>query len=93
MPFQPGQIGNPTGTNGNTKDWAGAIKRALARKGEGDYHQGLNKLADALLVKAEDGDMAALKEVGDRLDGKPAQTLEGNPDAPLNMNIGWMHSK
>lgn len=81
MPFQPGQIANPTGANGNTRDWQGAIKRACARRGEGDYHAGLNRLAEKLLDACEVGELPALKELGDRLDGKPAQSIDlGNRD-------------
>lgn len=44
----------------------------------------LRRVAVALLDKAYEGDMAAVKEVADRLDGKPAQestvTLENKRD-------------
>jgi len=82
--------GAPIGSNNATKNkpWADAIKRAIARRAEGEF-AGINKLADKLLDKAEEGDMAALKELGDRLDGKPAQTIAGDPDAPQHMVIGW----
>ena len=38
---------------------------------------------------AEDGDVAALREVGDRLDGKPAQQvqIQGDADQPLVARI------
>jgi len=39
------------------------------------------QLADALLAKALEGDVAALKEVGDRIEGKVAQAIiGGDPD-------------
>lgn len=61
------------------KVWSDAIRKALA----GDKTR-INRLAQALLDKAESGDMAALKELGDRLEGKPVQAHEvggdeGNP--------------
>lgn len=81
MPFEPGKSGNPGGRP-VTKPWADAIKRALARRADDDGRS-LNGLADRLLDKALEGDMSALKELGDRLDGKPAQTIAGDADAPL----------
>lgn len=87
-------MANPTGKNGREqKPWADAIKRALARA-ELDPARGgrdINKLAEQLLDKAADGDMGALKELGDRLDGKPAQSVDlgGDPDKPLITEIRW----
>jgi len=37
-------------------------------------------LMDALLDKALDGDIAAIKEVFDRIDGKPKQAIIGGDD-------------
>lgn len=69
-------VRNPTGKNGREqKPWADAIKRALARA-EHDpkgAHRRLNALAEQLLDKAAIGDLAAIKELGDRLDGRAPQ--------------------
>jgi hypothetical protein len=51
--------------------WAGAIRRALA-----EDREALQIAARALITKCKDGDLAAIKELGDRLDGKAAQSLE-----------------
>lgn len=76
MPWQPGQSGNPSGRV-RSKPFSEALNRALA---QGDPER-LRRLAEVLLDKAADGDMAAIKEVADRLDGKPAQSLSvGNED-------------
>ena len=42
---------------------------------------------DVLRAKALDGDMAAMRELFDRLEGKPAQQvqLSGDADAPLKI--------
>ena len=39
--------------------------------------------------KAIGGDMAAIKEIGDRLDGRPAQQIQatGDDDGPLIVEI------
>lgn len=72
------------------KIWRDAIHRAVKRKleGKGDP-QALDKLADALVAKGLEGDVSALKEIGDRLDGKPKQQIEhsGEDGGPLQVNI------
>jgi hypothetical protein len=55
--------------------WAEAIKRAIKRRQEKDP-LALERLADVLLSKCYEGDLAAIKELGDRLDGKPKQQLD-----------------
>lgn len=69
------------------KIWADAVRRAVMRRLENEEGkpQKIERLADNLVQMALDKDMGALKEIGDRLDGRPAQstTLEGNPDKPL----------
>jgi len=54
------------------KVWSAAIQRVLARDKEG-----MEALARALINKAKDGDIQALKEIGDRLEGKVPQAIEG----------------
>lgn len=66
------------------KVWAAAIARALDRRKPADERiKVIDELADKLIDSCLMGDLAALKELGDRLDGKPAQTIGGDPDAPL----------
>ena len=40
---------------------------------------------ELMLQLAADGDMAAIKEIGDRLDGKPTQQIAGDPDNPVTL--------
>jgi len=78
-------LGNTNGAKG--KEWRNAIRRALAHK-HGDVQSGLLAIAAKLVEAAENGDMAALKEIGDREDGKPAQVVGGDPDgAPISQNL------
>jgi len=62
------------------KVWAEAIKRALAKRSKIDQHEAIDALAEKLLDVAMTGDLAAIKEFGDRMDGKPGQQVhvEGN---------------
>ncbi len=67
------------------KIWADAIKRAISRRAEGNLNHGLDTLADKFVVSCLAGEQWALKELGDRLDGKPAQAHVGGgaEDAPI----------
>jgi hypothetical protein len=60
------------------KQWQMALERALDKRGAGDRRAALDDLAERLLQQAEAGEGWALKELGDRLDGKPAQAIVGD---------------
>lgn len=63
------------------KRWTQAIERALEKRSRGDMVKALDELAEKLLVAADSGEQWALKELGDRLEGKPAQAIEASgPD-------------
>ena len=64
--------GQPGNTNAaKSKLWVAAINKYVVQNPEE-----LAKAAKALVTKAVEGDVAAMRELGDRLDGKAAQTLE-----------------
>ena len=69
-------IGRPVGTT-HDKLWRSAIVRAVKRRtgGKGSPRH-LDRLASVLVREGGNGNVAAIKEVGDRLDGKPAQLPE-----------------
>lgn len=67
--------GAPKGNKNSTRDkraWTNAIRRAVAQR-DGDA---LNALADKLIDMALSGDLAAMRELGDRIEGKPIQATE-----------------
>lgn len=76
-------LGNHNATK--SKAWTAAINRALERRSLASQIPALDVLADKLLEQCEDGNLAALQELGNRLEGKPAQalTLSGDQDNPL----------
>lgn len=45
------------------------------------------KAAARLMLTAADGDVAAGKEIGDRLDGKPKQQIEADVNADVGIRI------
>jgi hypothetical protein len=83
-------MGAPAGNKNSSKAnrlWGDTIRRALAQDKDPDK---LRSLAEALIARAADGDLGALKEIGDRLDGKVAQQvyLSGGPDGtPVDVDV------
>ena len=84
-------MGAPLGNQNSSKAnrlWAETIRRAVVQS---DGEQ-LRRIADKLLFLAESGDIQAMKEIGDRLDGKPSQQLdvanaEGKPFEMIQRTI------
>lgn len=63
-----------------------ALMIALNREAtdaDGKKTKKLNIIAAKLVELAVDGDIQAIKEISDRVDGKPAQAIVGDPDQPL----------
>lgn len=73
------------------KVWRSAIDRALERRTQSrtDGIKEIDALADKLLDAVASGDLPALKEFGDRMDGKAAQsvTVGGDEDSPLRLMV------
>lgn len=72
--------------------WQAAIRRALEAKSRREGIEALDKVAEALLKKAEEGDLEAIKVLGDRLDGKAAQQQIISGDeygGPVQLEVVW----
>ncbi|UVO28128.1 hypothetical protein [Bradyrhizobium arachidis] len=65
-------MGRPIGSPNRAKPFADALRVALLSGGG----RRLRIIVEQLAVKAEQGDMAAIQQIGDRLDGKPSQAIE-----------------
>lgn len=81
-------IGNQNAKKGRM--WAKALEREIARLESGDLEAGLARIARRVVRIADEGDeekaVWAFKEIGDRMDGKPAQAIVGDSDAdPVNV--------
>lgn len=64
-----------SGTNkGKDKPWSDALRLAALTM-DGDRSR-LRKIAEQCVSAAMGGDIQAIREIGDRLDGKPAQAIE-----------------
>ncbi len=72
------------------KIWSDALRRAVMRESDTDKgKKRIEVMADKCARMAENGDMAAIKEIGDRLDGKSPQYSEiaGRDGAPLQLIV------
>lgn len=70
------------------KAWRDAIRMAVNRQvGSKDKSKRLAALANKLVDAGLEGDVSALKEIGDRLDGKPSQAHTGPDGGPLVVNV------
>src|SRR5262249_14045214 len=58
------------------KPFRDALRMEIAAAG--DNHKALRKVARALLAKAAAGDVHAIREVGDRMDGRVPQAITGD---------------
>ncbi len=91
--------GAPKGNQNSAKGrlWRDAVNRALAKKGReigGDgsaIDRGLNVVAEKFIEACANGEAWALKDLGDRLDGKPAQAVEvsGRDGGPIETKAEW----
>lgn len=89
--FKPGQSGNPAGRPKGLLSWKNTIREAamkeveLIEKSTGNkIKKTLNQIiAEKLVEKARMGDIQAIKEYGDRTDGKAHQSI--NVDGNVNV--------
>jgi hypothetical protein len=51
----------------------------------------LRRIAERLAEKAEEGDLAAIRELADRLDGKPAQVIDRRDAAIHELSDAELH--
>lgn len=78
-------IGNKFGTK--ARIWTQAIERALSKRSKADQMEAIDALAEKLLSLCDAGDLQALKEFGDRVEGKPVATVDARAD--VKMEISW----
>lgn len=77
--------------------WANAIRKAVHDYGEIEDDEGIKKkerniniLAAVVVASAKKGDMGAIKEIGDRLDGKAHQSIGGADGGPVALAVSWL---
>ena len=87
--WKPGQSGNPGGRP-KSRPFKEALDRILKASGNGDPEAGLDRIAAAMVAKAEAGDVAAYKEIADRYEGKVPTPIGGTDELPAVRGITWL---
>lgn len=86
MAYQPGQSGNPGGRPKRDKFITQQLIAALKEVDETTGGTKLRRIVNALLAKAAEGDVPAVREVLDRVEGKVPQAIEGgDEDNPISV--------
>ena len=80
MAWKKGETGN-AGGRPKERPFLDALRIALNEENGDQKKKRLRVIADKLVRAAEEGEAWAIKEVMDRVDGKPAQTADVNVTA------------
>ena len=89
MPFKKGQSGNPGGRKKRDWTWSGLLEK-VGEEVEPKSGQKFKELVSRRIwIEAVNGNMIAIKEITNRMDGMPAQTniLAGDGVSPLTIRI------
>lgn len=80
-----GKPGAPYGNHNAAKGtpWRNMLHRAILQ----DDGKRLRAAAEKLLDLAAAGEQWAVQELANRLDGRPAQVVSGDPDVPLSIRL------
>jgi hypothetical protein len=87
MAFEPGNNLNPSGRPVSQKSFAAMLKLAINEAGQQPGTTRLRDVADALVNHAIYGNINAIKEIADRLDGKVPQGIAGDPENPFTVAL------
>ncbi|MHB1674257.1 MAG: DUF5681 domain-containing protein [Acidobacteriaceae bacterium] len=84
-PWKPGQSGNP-GRRPKKRPISEELERLLAEEAPNDGGKlWAAVIAEALLRKAREGDVRAIAELANRVEGKPHQSLAVDVNANLSL--------
>ena len=87
MGWVKGQSGNPKGGPRKNKALSEELRALLQRQAPGSKHTNLKELVAKLVRMALKGDKDCLRYIFDRLEGRPAQSMEitGDEKKPLHI--------
>ena len=83
--WKPGQSGNPSGRP-KKKPLTEALQRVLAKLSDDER----DVLCKEMITKLATGDVAAFKEVADRVEGKVPTPVGGTDDLPPIKGFAWL---
>jgi hypothetical protein len=81
--------GNQEGKKANHKKPRMITQKLIARLNDAEG-AALDRLIAALIAKAQEGDVPAIKEVFDRVDGKVAQAIIGGDEEDPEIKVSWL---
>lgn len=73
--------GNKNAAKG--KAWFDALRKECVQR------SALDDIAKLVVDKALAGEQWAIQEIGNRLDGKPAQAITGDDGGPVEIAVTW----
>lgn len=83
------KIGNQNARKEN-RLWGDTLRRVITQENS----KRLRLVAESLVNKAIDGDVQAIKEIGDRIDGKVPQGIVGADGGPLQVqDVPWLEKR
>ena len=86
-------MGAPKGNRNASKEnrlWRETIHRVITQNNS----ERLRKAAERLVAEAEAGNVRALVELGDRIDGKVPQAIVGSDGGPLQVQeVPWLNGR
>lgn len=85
--FKPGQSGNPSGRP-RTKVITDALRELAAQTDPKTRKQIALRLAEKLIERALKGELPYIREVTDRLEGRPVQPLDHGGELVLGIRFG-----
>lgn len=87
MPFEPGNQHAKKANHKRPKIFTDSLLAAL-KKTDDENVEAIQRIANKLVKLAESGDVQAIKEVADRIEGKVPQAVVGDQDGgPLTVQI------
>ena len=78
--WEPGESANPRGRPKKGESFSEVIRERFTRPKK-------QKVADKAIGLAEDGDMTAMKFLRDTTEGRPAQPIVGDDEAPIPITL------
>ena len=81
MPYEPG---NQEGKKADHRKPRIITQKLIARLNDAEG-KALDRLISALIAEAHDGDVAAIREIFDRVEGKVPQGVTGGEGGPLTV--------
>lgn len=93
--FEKGESGNPNGRPKGTKNLSTILREMLEEDidvvvdGVKSKKQFQEVIIRKLLKKAHDGDIRAIMEIFDRVDGRPKQQIDQNTNHSGGIRIEW----